>query len=79
MKIKSNRSIIDGRIKEAEKILESYDMQIALLKKIEIQCIEKNKPNIESRARAKAKGIEMIATWEKGLLAGYQISLAIIK
>lgn len=79
MKIMSNRNIIKGMKKEAEKNLELYDMQIALLNRIEIESIKKNKSHIASRARAKANGIESTATWERGLIAGYQISLTLIK
>ena len=79
MKIKSNRSILKARIQEAGKRLETYEMQKDFLRMAESRAFEAKKFHIASLARARAHGIEANATWERGLIAGYKVSLTLIK
>ena len=79
MKIKSSRDILKTRILEAEKRIETYEMQKNLLLMVKTKAVESKNPRIASLARARVRGIEASATWERGLIAGYNVSLTLIK
>ena len=79
MKIKSTRNILKTRIQEAEKRLETYETQRSVLLMAEAKAFKTNKIHIMSLARARARGIEASATWERGLIAGYNASLILVK
>lgn len=79
MKIKSNRNILKARIRDAEKCLEAYEMEKKLLYMVEDKAFKINKPHIASLARTMAQGAEASATWKRGMIAGYNVSLMLIK
>ena len=79
MKIKSNRNIIKGLISNSENELEVHEMKKGILEKAELKFIRENNFHMAALARRKWKNIEESATWERGLIAGYKISLTLIK
>lgn len=79
MKIKSNRNILNARIQEAGKRLETYEMQKNLLFMAKTKAVKAKNPRIASLAQARAQGIEASAAWERGLIAGYRVSLTLVK
>ena len=79
MKIKSSRNILKARIQEAGKRLETYEMQKSLLFMAKTKAVKAKKTRIASLAQARAHGIEASATWERGLIAGYNVSLTLVK
>ena len=79
MKIKSNRNILKGLISNSESELEVYEMKKGILEKAELKFIRENNFHAASLARARARSIETSATWERGLIAGYNVSLTLVK
>ena len=79
MKIKSNRDILNARIQEAGKRLETYEMQKSLLLMAKTKAVKAKNPRIASLAQARTRGIEANAAWERGLITGYKVSLTLIK
>ena len=79
MKIKSNRNIIKGLISNSENELETYEMKKSILEKAELRFIRENNFHAATLARRMQKNIEESATWERGLIAGYKVSLTLIK
>lgn len=79
MKIKSNRNILNARIQEAGKRLETYEMQKNLLFMAKVKAVTTKNSRIALLAQARAQGIEASAAWERGLIAGYKVSLILIK
>ena len=79
MKIKSNRNILKGLISNSESKLEVYEMKKGILEKAELKFIRESNFHAASLAQARARGIETSATWERGLIAGYKVSLTLVK
>lgn len=79
MKIKSNRNIIKGLISNSENKLEVYEMKRNILEKAELRFIRENNFHAATLAKGTRKNIEESATWEHGLIAGYKVSLTLIK
>ena len=79
MKIKSSRNILKGLISNSENELEVYEMKKSILEKTELRFIRENNFHAATLARRMWKGIEASVTWERGLIAGYKVSLTLIK
>ena len=79
MKIKSNRNIIKGLISNSENELEVYEMKKSILEKAELRFIRENNFRAATLAKGTRKNIEESAIWERGLIAGYKVSLTLIK
>ena len=79
MKIKSNRNIIKGLISNSENKLEVYKMKKSILEKAELRFIHESNFHAATLARRTRENIEESATWEYGLIAGYKVSLTLVK
>lgn len=79
MKIKSNRNIIKGLISNSENKLEVYEMKKSVLEKAELRFLRENSFHAATLAKGTRKYIEESATWERGLIAGYKVSLTLVK
>lgn len=79
MKAKSSRNILKSRILEAGKRLETYEMQKNLLLMAKAKAVKAKNSRIAALAQARARGIEASAAWERGLIAGYKVSMILVK
>ena len=79
MNVKITRRIINNLKKEKEKILEEYEMQRQLAYIAEIKYIKIGNFRMANFARTKQSCLDTHISWCDGIIAGYKISLSLMK
>ena len=74
-----NRRVINNLKKEKEKTLEEYEMQRQLAYAAEIKYIKIGNFRMANFARAKQSCLDTHISWHEGIIAGYKISLSLMK
>ena len=79
MNVKITRRIINNLKREKEKILEEYEMQRQLAYIAEIKYIKIGNFRMANFARTKQSCLDTHISWCEGIIAGYKISLSLMK
>ena len=79
MNVKINRGVIINLKEEKEKILEEYEMQRQLIYAAEMKYIKTGNFRMANFARAKQSCLDTHISWLEGIIAGYKISLSLMK
>ena len=79
MNVKINRGVIINLKKEKEKALEAYEMQRQLIYAAEMKYIKTGNFRMANFARARQSCLDTHISWYEGIIAGYKISLSLMK
>ena len=79
MNVKITRRIINNLKREKEKILEEDEMQRQLAYIAEIKYIKIGNFRMANFARTKQSCLDTHISWCEGIIAGYKISLSLMK
>ena len=77
--MKINRGVVNSLKKDKEKILEGYEMQRQLIYAAEMKYIKTGNFRMANFARARQSCLDTHISWCEGIIAGYKISLSLMK